>query len=90
MFVTDGVTESLEDRSEPPDATIAAIARGHFASTRAMCEAIMATSMRGTGPAGIEGWSDDRTIVAFSVAERPVEEPHPTATVTISKEVSAV
>jgi serine phosphatase RsbU (regulator of sigma subunit) len=90
VLVTDGVTESLEDRSEPPDATIAAIARGHFASTRAMCEAILATSMRGTGPAGIEGWSDDRTIVAFSVAERPVEEPHSTATVTIRKGMSAV
>ena len=90
VFVTDGVTESLEDRPQPPDATIAAIARGHFPSTRAMCDAIMATSMRGTGPAGVEGWSDDRTVVAFSVAERPVGELQLPTTVTISKNVSAV
>ena len=90
VFVTDGVTESLENGAEPPSATIATIARGRFQSTRAMTEAIMSTSMRGTGPAGVEGWSDDRTVVAFSVAERPVGEPPSVATVTINKNVSAV
>jgi hypothetical protein len=55
-----------------------------------MCESIMATSMRGRGPDGIEGWSDDRTIVAFSVAERPVGEPQSAARVVIGTDVSAV
>ena len=75
VFVTDGVTESLESGVEPPSTTVAAIARGHFPSTRALCEAIMSSSMRGTGPIGVEGWSDDRTVVAFSVVEQPLGAP---------------
>jgi hypothetical protein len=55
-----------------------------------MCEAMMASSMLGTGPPGVEGWSDDRTIVAFSVAERPVEESQAAARMTIGKDLSAV
>lgn len=71
VFVTDGVTESLENGSQPPSVVIAGIAGGQHASTRALCEAVMSASMRGSGPAGVEGWSDDRTVVAISVVESP-------------------
>ena len=71
VFVTDGVTESLENGPQPPSAIIARIAGGQFVSTQALCEAVMSASMHGTGPAGVEGWSDDRTVVAISVIDSP-------------------
>jgi serine phosphatase RsbU (regulator of sigma subunit) len=71
VFVTDGVTESLENGAQAPSAIIARIAGGQFVSTRALCEAVMSASMRGAGPAGVEGWSDDRTVVAISVIDSP-------------------
>jgi hypothetical protein len=90
VFVTDGVTESLENGADPPSAAVAAIARGRFPSTRAMCEAIMSSSMRGNGPAGVEGWSDDRTVVAFSVAELPVQVSGPADAVALGSGLPAV
>ena len=70
VFVTDGVTEALDNSSEPSISMVAATARGRFPSVTAMCDAIMNRSMQGPGPAGVEGWSDDRTVVALSVGNR--------------------
>jgi serine phosphatase RsbU (regulator of sigma subunit) len=67
VFVTDGVTEALENGGGPPRATIAATAARRFASTAALCDAIMDRALHGAGPAGVEDWSDDRTVVAFTV-----------------------
>jgi serine phosphatase RsbU (regulator of sigma subunit) len=68
VFVTDGVTEALEDGGSTPRATIAATAKQPFTSTAALCDAIMDRALHGAGPTGVEDWSDDRTVVAFTVA----------------------
>jgi hypothetical protein len=70
VFVTDGVTEALDNGSEPPIAVVASTANARFVSAGAMCEAVMNRSMLGGGPAGIEAWSDDRTVVAISVGNQ--------------------
>ena len=67
VFVTDGVTEALDTGSEPSISIVASTASGHFASPKAICDAIMNRSMLGGGPSGIDAWSDDRTVVAISI-----------------------
>lgn len=67
VFVTDGVTEALENGGGSPRSTIAATARQPFTSTSALCDAIMNRALHGAGPAGVADWSDDRTVVAFTV-----------------------
>ena len=67
VFVTDGVTEALDDGAGPARAAIAATARQPFGSTAALCDAIMQRAMHAAGPAGVADWSDDRTVVAFTV-----------------------
>jgi serine phosphatase RsbU (regulator of sigma subunit) len=67
LFVTDGVTEALDEGTARPISVVAATASGRFPSVRAMCDAIMNRSMLGEGPSGIEAWSDDRTVVAIVV-----------------------
>jgi serine phosphatase RsbU (regulator of sigma subunit) len=67
VFVTDGVTEALENGGGSPRATIAATAKQPFSSTGALCDAIMNRALHGSGPTGVADWSDDRTVVAFTV-----------------------
>jgi serine phosphatase RsbU (regulator of sigma subunit) len=68
LFVTDGVTEALDEGAARPISVVASTASGRFPSARAMCDAIMNRSMLGEGPSGVEAWSDDRTVVAIVVA----------------------
>jgi serine phosphatase RsbU (regulator of sigma subunit) len=68
LFVTDGVTEALDEGTARPIAVVASAASGRFSSVRAMCDAIMNRSMLGEGPSGVEAWSDDRTVVAIAVS----------------------
>ena len=70
--VTDGVTEALETGGTTlPEAlarTRDIVERGGSASDA--CEALLRAAGQGGGPAGVEGWQDDRTAVVAVVCGR--------------------
>lgn len=73
VFVTDGITEALEPPSGSPLESIAAIVRGlgRQVTPAAICDALIAEAVKGPGPAGVDDWHDDRTVLAFTVGPRP-------------------
>jgi phosphoserine phosphatase RsbU/P len=62
IFMTDGVTESFDERS-PVRAVVAGILRGRTRSATDICDAIMARAVEGDGPRNVDDWTDDRTVV---------------------------
>lgn len=71
VFVTDGITEGFDGDL----ATIAAALRQKpHVTGRALADAVCADlfdlASRSSGPAGLDGWSDDRTVLAFAVGPR--------------------
>jgi phosphoserine phosphatase RsbU/P len=67
IVVTDGVTEAIEREGVHADALIShAVERlsGPLTPDR-VCDAVMQLAAAGAGPDGVEGWHDDRTVVAF-------------------------
>jgi serine phosphatase RsbU (regulator of sigma subunit) len=65
-FMTDGVTEAVADGSRPWRAAVLdAVRAGRSAGV--VCRAIMSRASEGQGPAGIDGWTDDQTVVVISV-----------------------
>jgi serine phosphatase RsbU (regulator of sigma subunit) len=68
VFVTDGVSEALDGLDRRWDAAIAAsVADTRGDGADAVCRAVLSLAQTGHGPAGIEDWSDDRTVVVLSV-----------------------
>src|SRR5262249_18313407 len=66
LFVTDGITEALEG----VPLTLEAALRGLPAAgtVARLADALMELAARSPGPPGVEGWQDDRTVLAFRVA----------------------
>ena len=68
VFVSDGITEALDASGE---AVIAAIVRQIEQAERptpdAVCARLLAAAGNGSGPHGVDGWTDDRTAVVFGV-----------------------
>jgi hypothetical protein len=77
VIVTNGVTESLESapndlsagegEAQPFDLIEESVRRARQATAEQVCQKIMRLAATGTGPPGVEGWQDDRTVVVFRV-----------------------
>jgi sigma-B regulation protein RsbU (phosphoserine phosphatase) len=70
VLVTDGVTEA--DRQARPVAALLSDLVRHMPVHRTpamVCDAVFEQARRGDGPAGIEEWEDDRTVVVFEVTD---------------------
>jgi sigma-B regulation protein RsbU (phosphoserine phosphatase) len=72
ILVSDGITEALDDQQPSVVERIAGDAVGTRAPARSVCDAVMAEAVRGTGPAGVADWQDDRTVVVMAVREEAV------------------
>lgn len=66
VFLTDGVTEALEDDRRSAVDRVVETVRGVPPAAQAACDAVMALGLRGRGPAGIGDWDDDRTVVVVA------------------------
>lgn len=66
-LVSDGVTEAIDDGRTPPVEQIASLVGRVSGSATAVCDAVMDLALRGTGPAGVADWNDDRTVVVLAV-----------------------
>jgi sigma-B regulation protein RsbU (phosphoserine phosphatase) len=66
-FMTDGVTEAFDDgqRLWRP-AVLDAVREGRH-SAWAVCNEVMSRAQESHGPIGLDGWTDDRTVVVISV-----------------------
>jgi len=68
VFVSDGVTEALD--AEPGfKRQLINTCTDVSGSAADLCQAIMSRALLGRGPAGIDGWDDDRTVVVLSVRD---------------------
>ena len=67
VMVTDGITEAVEEADRASVAVIASRVPGRARSAASVCTAVMAMAARGHGPAGLEHWEDDRTVVVALV-----------------------
>jgi serine phosphatase RsbU (regulator of sigma subunit) len=68
VFVSDGITEALDSGGlETVDAIVAEIDRTTPQTPDAVCARLLTAAARGSGPGGIDGWTDDRTAVVFGV-----------------------
>jgi hypothetical protein len=68
VFVSDGITEALDASGDAVVEAIAAqIAQAERHTPDAVCARLLAAGRTGSGPRGVDGWTDDRTAVAFGV-----------------------
>jgi stage II sporulation SpoE-like protein len=66
IFVSDGVTDALDaSGSGSVNAIAAVIAKEERPTPGLVCAQLLVAARRGSGPDGIEGWTDDRTAVVF-------------------------
>ncbi len=68
LFVTDGVTEAFESGPVTLEQALRAATSGvgGRGSVEELCDSLLRAAARGGGPAGVTGWQDDRTAVAFA------------------------
>jgi phosphoserine phosphatase RsbU/P len=68
VFVTDGVSEALDGLDRRWDAALVnAVRQSRRGGSEAVGQAVISLAQNGRGPAGVEDWSDDRTVVVLSV-----------------------
>jgi sigma-B regulation protein RsbU (phosphoserine phosphatase) len=68
VFVSDGITEALDASGDGVVEAIAAqVAQADRPTPEAVCRRLLYAARNGTGPNGVDGWTDDRTAVAFGV-----------------------
>jgi hypothetical protein len=67
VFVTDGITEAFGTTAQPACATIAAAVRNEGRTADAACHVVLSRALEGHGPEGVDGWEDDRTVIATIV-----------------------
>jgi serine phosphatase RsbU (regulator of sigma subunit) len=67
-FMTDGITEAFDD-SLPPWRTVIVDAMREARSAQVVCSAIMSRAREGHGPDGVDGWTDDQTVVVMAVGK---------------------
>jgi hypothetical protein len=71
VLVTDGITEALETgpltlvQALTPDAA----ALSAQASPEDLRNRVLQAAASGPGPAGVEDWQDDRTVLVFAVED---------------------
>jgi serine phosphatase RsbU (regulator of sigma subunit) len=78
-FVTDGITESFDGGLQPWRAVAREAVRAQPLSAEGVCDRILTRAQAHHGPDGVDGWTDDRTVVVLVVGdpvttmpERPV------------------
>ena len=68
VFVSDGITEALDAGGEGVVEAIAAqVTQAERPTPEGVCSLLLSAARRGPGPRGVDGWTDDRTAVAFGV-----------------------
>ncbi len=75
VLVTDGITEALEQGALAPVDAIAERVPAHGGSATAVCNAVMSLGLQGKGPAGVERWDDDRTVLVVAASGRSAAPP---------------
>ena len=67
VIVTDGITEAIEEDGTPVvdvlNRTISNICGPR--TPQRVCDVLMETAQRGSGPSGVANWQDDKTVLAF-------------------------
>jgi sigma-B regulation protein RsbU (phosphoserine phosphatase) len=75
VLMTDGITEAIEDDEVPAvdrlNATICGVSSPR--TPERVCDTLMGLAERGSGPAGVPNWQDDKTVLAFVVEGEPDE-----------------
>ncbi|BCS35059.1 hypothetical protein TBR22_A42850 [Luteitalea sp. TBR-22] len=72
VLVTDGVSEALEEPGRPWSAAILDVLGSDTAQpAAAVCAAVATLAAHGSGPAEVEDWNDDRTVVVVRVTPGP-------------------
>jgi serine phosphatase RsbU (regulator of sigma subunit) len=66
-FMTDGITEAFDDGLRPWRPVVLDAVREGRHSAWAVCNEVMSRAQRAHGPNGVEGWTDDRTVVVIAV-----------------------
>jgi hypothetical protein len=67
-LVSDGISEALDVPADLLPRTIAAlVSDGSSRTPQAVCARLLGATRESGGPHEVEGWSDDRTVVAFGV-----------------------
>jgi sigma-B regulation protein RsbU (phosphoserine phosphatase) len=74
VLVTDGITEALEGGRTTLGQVLRAARDRYLANGRVpggICDDLLRAAAEGPGPAGVEGWQDDRTVFVFAVDGGP-------------------
>ena len=66
VFVTDGITEALDNGLGSPRTVVTEAIREQGRSAPAVCTAVMSRARDAHGPTGVDDWTDDRTVVVMS------------------------
>ena len=67
VLVSDGITDAINATGDGIPAALAAQLTNLPALTPELaCSALLDTARRSAGPSGVQGWADDRTVVAFA------------------------
>jgi sigma-B regulation protein RsbU (phosphoserine phosphatase) len=69
VFVTDGITEAFETALQSPVRVIAESARKASGGAEDICDAVMTQARNAPGPAGVNDWDDDRTVVVVALRD---------------------
>ena len=69
VFMTDGITEAFDHGLGSPRTVVTDAIREQGRSAPALCTAIMSRARDAHGPEGVDGWTDDRTVVVMSFNE---------------------
>jgi sigma-B regulation protein RsbU (phosphoserine phosphatase) len=74
VFVSDGITEALDTSGDRGiEAVATQIEQSDSPTPDAVCERLLWAARQGPGPSGVDGWTDDRTAVAFGVVASDAE-----------------
>lgn len=73
LLVSDGVTEALEQDAPLERVLASSLGCRGGRSAAELCQMVMARALAGNGPAGVQAWNDDRTVVVVKVCERPAK-----------------
>jgi sigma-B regulation protein RsbU (phosphoserine phosphatase) len=69
LLVTDGITEAFEGSSLSLSDVIQNHGPAAAEEPAELCDRLLRAAGEAPGPAGVEGWQDDRTVFVFQVAQ---------------------
>jgi sigma-B regulation protein RsbU (phosphoserine phosphatase) len=70
-FMTDGITEAFDDGLRPWRPVVLDAVREGKRSAWNVCNEVMSRAQVSHGPKGVDGWTDDRTVVVITVSDAP-------------------